>query len=83
VSLVDLRHGFRDEDQRHLAQGIVMMRLADDRDQEECRAAYERHRLDFLNRRGGAVYRRPVVVEATTRGPWYLSARMLHGWMGG
>ncbi|MFC7534651.1 hypothetical protein [Actinoplanes sp. GCM10030250] len=38
MSLTDLRHGFRDEDQLYLAQGMVMMRLADDRDQEECRA---------------------------------------------
>jgi hypothetical protein len=37
VSLVDLRHGFRDEYQLQAAQGIVMQRLADDREQEECR----------------------------------------------
>ncbi|WP_250033446.1 hypothetical protein [Paractinoplanes maris] len=37
MSLVDLRHGFRDEAQLRLAQGVVMLRLADDREQEECR----------------------------------------------
>ena len=37
VSLVDLRHGFRDEYQLQLARGVVMQRLADDREQEECR----------------------------------------------
>jgi hypothetical protein len=37
VSLVDLRHGFRDEYQLQSARAIVMQRLADDREQEECR----------------------------------------------
>ncbi|MFI1995437.1 hypothetical protein [Actinoplanes sp. NPDC020271] len=37
MSLLDLRHGFRDEHQRSSAQAIVMQRLADDREQEECR----------------------------------------------
>ncbi|WP_240670259.1 hypothetical protein [Actinoplanes solisilvae] len=37
MSLVDLRHGFRDENQLRLTQAIVMDRLADDREQEECR----------------------------------------------
>ncbi len=37
MSLLDLPHGFRDEHQRQSAQAIVMQRLADDREQEECR----------------------------------------------
>jgi hypothetical protein len=37
VSLLDLSHGFRDGYQRQSAQAIVMQRLADDREQEECR----------------------------------------------
>lgn len=37
VSLVDLRHGFPDDAQMRLAQSVVMLRLADDREQEECR----------------------------------------------
>lgn len=37
VSLVDLRYGFRDEHQLQSAQAVVMQRLADDREQEECR----------------------------------------------
>jgi hypothetical protein len=37
VSLIGLSHGFRDEAQLRPAQGVVMLRLADDREQEECR----------------------------------------------
>jgi hypothetical protein len=37
VTLTDLHRGFRDESQRRLAQGVIMFRLADDRNQEECR----------------------------------------------
>ncbi|GLW35213.1 hypothetical protein Areg01_81490 [Actinoplanes regularis] len=37
VSLVDLRNGFRDEYQLQSVQAVVMQRLADDREQEECR----------------------------------------------
>jgi hypothetical protein len=36
-SLRDLRAKFRDERQRSQVQDIVQMRLADDRDQDECR----------------------------------------------
>lgn len=36
-SLRDLRSKFRDERQRRQVQDIVQMRLADDRDQDECR----------------------------------------------
>ena len=36
-SLRDLRIKFRDEEQRRQVQDIVMFRLADDRDQDECR----------------------------------------------
>jgi hypothetical protein len=37
VDLTQLRHGFRDEDQRRRAQLVITSRLADDREQEECR----------------------------------------------
>lgn len=37
MSLIGLRHGFRDEAQLRMTQGVVMLRLADDREQEECR----------------------------------------------
>ena len=37
VTLVDLRNGFRDEHQRRRAQAIIHDRLADDRNQQECR----------------------------------------------
>jgi hypothetical protein len=36
-SLRDLHAKFRDEQQRRLARDIVVLRLADDRDQDECR----------------------------------------------
>jgi hypothetical protein len=37
MSLIDLRAGFRDEAQLRLTQGVIMDRLADDREQDECR----------------------------------------------
>ncbi|WP_141726222.1 hypothetical protein [Actinacidiphila rubida] len=37
MSLTDLSFGFRDESQRRRVQAVVHDRLADDRDQQECR----------------------------------------------
>jgi hypothetical protein len=37
VDLRDLRSGFRDDDQRHRAGMVIHLRLADDREQDECR----------------------------------------------
>jgi hypothetical protein len=35
--LRDLRDGFRDEHQRHRVAALIQQRIADDRDQDECR----------------------------------------------
>ncbi|MEU9865430.1 hypothetical protein AB0D99_31635 [Streptomyces sp. NPDC047971] len=37
MTLTDLRDGFRDDDQRKCVQAVVHSRLADDREQQECR----------------------------------------------
>jgi hypothetical protein len=37
LSLTDLRRGFRDDAQRRRVQNVIHDRLADDREQEECR----------------------------------------------
>lgn len=37
MSLTDLSSGFRDKAQRRRAQAVIEERLADDRDQDECR----------------------------------------------
>ncbi|RCV51640.1 hypothetical protein [Marinitenerispora sediminis] len=37
MNLTDLRTGFRDDDQRQRARSVVHDRLADDREQQECR----------------------------------------------
>ncbi|MER5203794.1 hypothetical protein [Streptomyces sp. NPDC002825] len=37
MTLTDLRHGFRDDDQRRCVQAAVHSRLADDREPQECR----------------------------------------------
>lgn len=37
MDLRSLRSGFRDDDQRHRAGQVVHLRLADDREQDECR----------------------------------------------
>ncbi|MFF4591469.1 hypothetical protein [Amycolatopsis sp. NPDC001319] len=37
MSLTDLSSGFRDEAQRRRAQAVIQERLADDREQDECR----------------------------------------------
>jgi hypothetical protein len=37
MDLRDLRSGFRDDDQRRRAGMVIHLRLADDRDQDECR----------------------------------------------
>ncbi|MEU6183452.1 hypothetical protein [Streptomyces coeruleorubidus] len=37
MTLTDLSSGFRDLDQRQCAQAVIHDRLADDRDQQECR----------------------------------------------
>ena len=37
MSLTDLSSCFRDEAQRRRAQGVIQERLADDREQDECR----------------------------------------------
>ncbi|MET9765102.1 hypothetical protein ABZ016_39625 [Streptomyces sp. NPDC006372] len=37
MTLTDLSLGFRDPDQRRCAQAVIHNRLADDRDQQECR----------------------------------------------
>jgi hypothetical protein len=37
MTLADLRTGFRDDDQRRRVQALIHDRLADDRDQQECR----------------------------------------------
>jgi hypothetical protein len=37
VTLTGLKEGFRDAEQRRFAQRVIHDRLADDRDQQECR----------------------------------------------
>ncbi|MFD3581248.1 hypothetical protein [Streptomyces sp. NPDC058683] len=37
MTLTDLSHGFRDDDQRRRVQAVIHDRLADDREPQECR----------------------------------------------
>ncbi|MEU6028667.1 hypothetical protein ABZ825_16865 [Streptomyces tauricus] len=37
MTLTDLSNGFRDDEQRRRVQAVIHDRLADDRDQQECR----------------------------------------------